>query len=383
MTYCIALNLDSGVVLMSDSRTNAGIDYIMSYSKLRLWKLESINNEKKKQQSLLGLMHAGNLATAQRVASILELEYGLSAKNKETKSSDVLKCTSIVDIAERLGEIVVEVESKILPEHREGNSFDVSLLLSGKIGTERHRTFLIYPQGNFIEATPESPILQLGEVKYGKPILEQVITRASSLSDGVQAALLSMEFTVRSNASVGPPYDLAILDIKKNTWIQRRIKEDDARYSELIRDWNEGTRMLFAKMPEAVNINESEPIDVFLSYSNKDRDLVLPILEKLSNSGLSVWWDYNLIGGKDFRKEILGKLEAAQAVIVIWSESSIESAFVIDEADRARKQDKLIPLKPSYLSVDKIPLGFGQLQTIEINDHETIIRSLAALGIGK
>ncbi|MCQ9377661.1 TIR domain-containing protein [Methyloversatilis sp. XJ19-49] len=376
MTYAIALCLETGVVLMSDSRMNAGLDAVSSFSKMRTWAHQTSTGS-----TLVALMHAGNLAAAQRVLDIFGQRFMAAAKLGTKAIESDSPAASLSDVATELGGVIREVAAEYRAMVDPEIAFNVSFLLAGKIGGERHRVFLVYSQGNFIEATEETPYLQVGETKYGKSIVDQVVTRASSLSDGVQACLLSAATAVRYNLAVAPPFDLAILNAKRPIWIKRTIKEDDQRYLELVRDWNEGSRMLFAKLPPAVNIESPDVIDVFLSYSSKDRALAKALAERLTTLGFVVWWDTELLAGETFRSEILARLEAAKSVVVIWSHHSIGSAFVVDEAERARRQDKLIPLRASDLSSDDLPLGFGQLQTIPITDEDTLVRSLAALGI--
>jgi putative proteasome-type protease len=382
MAYCVALSVDAGIVLMSDYRTNAGPDQVATYSKIQTWALDLPGDGATgmRAKTLIAVVHHGNMATAQKVRRLFDLELRGSTTKQRFGTPLLSEATSLFDVAARLGSIIQETVADTGRDKVPGVNFGTSFILAGKVGTERHRLFLIYQEGNFLEATPECPYLQLG-TWFGKPILDQVVTNASSLSDCVQAALIAMETTVRCNITVGPPFDLAILSPRRSNWLLRVIKEDDQRYGALVRDWNEGARMLFATLPVAVNIDESETIDVFISYSSKDRTIAETLAGKLVRDGVNVWWDTELLAGQDFRREIIAKLEAARSVIVIWSSHSVKSAFVLDEADRARKQDKLVPIRLPELSVEQLPLGFGQLQTLQLQDHSALVRSLAALGV--
>jgi len=201
MTYCVAIRLDAGLVFLSDSRTNAGLDHIASFRKMMIYE--------KPGERFMVLLSGGNLSIAQSVREILQVEKIDGGEGREPMT--IWNCASLFDAARILGSAVRRVykqDGKSLEQA--GIDFNASFILGGQIGNEAMRLFLVYSPGNFIEATRETPYFQIGESKYGKPILDRVITPATPLDEAAKCALVSMDSTLKSNLSVGLPLDLLV-----------------------------------------------------------------------------------------------------------------------------------------------------------------------------
>jgi putative proteasome-type protease len=239
MTYCVAMLLDTGLVFLSDSRTSAGVDQISTFRKTTVLQ--------KPGDRVLVLQSSGNLAITQAVTSIL-LE---QIDTPEAKSS-LFTVANLVEAARCVGEAVREVYRRDAGALKEfGVDFNASIILGGQIRGEEPRLFSIYSAGNFIEATAETSYFQIGESKYGKPIIDRVIRRSSSLNEAAKCALVSMDSTIRSNLSVGLPLDLVL--IKRDRYeIARHISIDaDNEYFRGIRNrWSEALREAFAELPD-------------------------------------------------------------------------------------------------------------------------------------
>ena len=204
MTYCVAIRLDAGLVFLSDSRTNAGLDHIASFRKMMIYE--------KPGDRFMVLLSGGNLSISQSVREILQVEK-IDGPNKEQLT--IWNCKSLFDAARILGSAVRRVYAQDGPSLKQaGIDFNASFILGGQIAhegkMEAMRLFLVYSPGNFIEATRETPYFQIGESKYGKPILDRVITPATPLDEAAKCALVSMDSTLKSNLSVGLPLDLLV-----------------------------------------------------------------------------------------------------------------------------------------------------------------------------
>lgn len=239
MTYCVAMALDRGLVFASDSRTNAGVDHISTYRKTRTWTREG--------ERVLVLMSAGNLAITQAVVAVLD-QYIRS----ENPHRSMMQAASLYDAAVLVGQAVREVhlrDAKALKEH--GVDFNVSLVLGGQIKGEAPRLFMIYSAGNFIEATAETPYFQIGETKYGKPIIDRVVRPGTDLTQAAKCALLSMDSTIRSNVTVGLPIDLVIYERDSLTiGTHQVIGEHDAYFEDIRNRWGQGLNNLFQVIPD-------------------------------------------------------------------------------------------------------------------------------------
>ena len=198
MTYCVGLYLRDGLVMLSDTRTNAGVDHISTFSKMQV---EEVPGER-----VITMLSAGNLAISQAVWS--RLQEGVT-QGGETHT--LRSVPTMFRAAQLVGAAVREIFETDGPTMKAQDlTFDVSLLLGGQIRGRRLKLFLIYAAGNFIEATVDTPFLQVGEHKYGKPILDRVVAHDTSLVDGVKLVLISMDSTLRSNLTVGMPVDLLV-----------------------------------------------------------------------------------------------------------------------------------------------------------------------------
>jgi len=237
MTYCIAIKLHDHLVFTSDSRTNAGPDQVNIYSKMRNWGIPG--------QCQFVLLSAGNLATTQAVITRLQRDID------EQLARNLLSFHHLDDVADYVGAISVEEQAR----HTEGasqSSFNAgaTFLLGGQIAGQAPKIFLIYPEGNHITSSEAAPYLQIGEVKYGKPILDRVIRTETSLEDAVRCGLVSMDSTMRSNVTVGPPIEIAILQRDVLECVQRyRLDEDDEYLRSLRQAWGEKLLEAFATLP--------------------------------------------------------------------------------------------------------------------------------------
>jgi len=240
MTYCVGVLVDEGMVFLSDSRTNAGVDQISTFRKMTIF-------ERKGERAMV-LMTSGNLAVSQAVVSILQER--IAAPDKDV--ANIMTATNMFEAVRMVGEAVREVhrrDAAALQEH--GLEFNVSMIFGGQIQGEIPRLFNVYAAGNFIEATADTPYIQIGESKYGKPILDRVITRSLSLSRAVKCALVSMDSTIRSNLSVGLPLDL--ICIKRDALkLGKHLSIDDKHeyYNMIHRQWSESLRHAFHAIPD-------------------------------------------------------------------------------------------------------------------------------------
>lgn len=238
MTYCVGMLLDAGMVFLADSRTNAGVDQISTFRKVAIYDQPG--------KCIMVLLTAGNLAISQALTSILR------ECNESATQASLFKAPNMFEAALQVGDALREVHRRDAESLKEHNiEFNASFIFGGQIGAEPPRLFCIYAAGNFIEATADTPYFQIGESKYGKPILDRVVSRSSSLAQGAKCALISMDSTIRSNLSVGLPLDL--LSIQRDTWrIQSHVNiTEDHAYFRMIRTrWSESLRHAFHEMPD-------------------------------------------------------------------------------------------------------------------------------------
>jgi putative proteasome-type protease len=251
MTYCVAMLLDTGLVFLSDSRTNAGVDQISTFRKATVFH--------KPGERVLVLQSSGNLAITQTVVSILKEEIetggavGAAAEATEHgKRPNLMTAPNLFEAARCVGDALRELHKRDAGPLKEfGVDFNASLTLGGQIKGEPPRLFSIYSAGNFIEATVDTTYFQIGESKYGKPIIDRVLRRTSSLNEAVKCALVSMDSTIRSNLSVGLPLDLVI--VKRDRFnVARHISIDaENEYFRGIRGrWSEALREAFVQLPD-------------------------------------------------------------------------------------------------------------------------------------
>jgi putative proteasome-type protease len=238
MTYCVGLHLDDGLVMLSDTRTNAGVDNVSTFSKMHVVEAP--------EERVLVLLSAGNLAVTQSVVNLLH-----EGVDVDGSIETLLSVSSMFRAAQLVGAAVRQVWHIDGPALQAQNvGFDVSILLGGQIYGRPTRLYQVYAAGNFIEATPDSPFLQIGEHKYGKPILDRAVQHDMRVEDGIKLALISMDSTLRSNLSVGLPIDLLVY--RKNelkVGLKRRINEDD-EYFRMIRErWSAALRDAYRGIP--------------------------------------------------------------------------------------------------------------------------------------
>ncbi len=229
MTYCVGLLLDAGIVCLSDTRTNAGLDNISTYRKMFTFSVP--------EDRVITIMTAGSLSVTQTtLARLDEATIDIDA----TPQTSILLAPTILQVVEIIGRTLSETSKEVGERMGESaSSAQASLIVAGQRVGGDMRMFLVYPEGNFIEATADTPYLQIGEHKYGKPILDRVVTTATSLMDAKKAVLLSMDSTLRSNLSVGMPLDLTVIekDACKVTEL-RRIEEGDEVFREMSAAWS-------------------------------------------------------------------------------------------------------------------------------------------------
>ena len=239
MTYCVAMNLDAGMIFASDSRTNAGVDQIARFSKMRIFAREG--------HRVIVTLSSGNLSITQNALNTLD---------QRARSGDNLlhlwNAPSMFDVARLIGDAVREVKQRD-GTYLAQNNIDSSanFLVGGQIRGEPPRLFEVYTEGNFIEATPDTCYFQIGESKYGKPVIDRVVNRGTSLVDATKCTLVSFDSTMRSNISVGLPIDLVVYRTDSlAVTLQRRIDESDPYFRMLHTQWGEGLRRVFGELPD-------------------------------------------------------------------------------------------------------------------------------------
>ena len=241
MTYCIGIMLDQGMIFASDSRTNAGMDSIAKFCKMTVFE--------RRGERVIVLLSSGNLAGTQAVIGVLNQRCAAG-----DAAANLWGARTMFDVALLVSDAMRDIEKRDA-EYLEDNEigFNASFIVGGQIGGEPPRLFRIYAEGNFIEAGLDTPYFQTGETKYGKPIIQRVITRSTPLADATKCVLVSFDSTMRSNLSVGMPIDLICyerdsLEVQK----RRRFDDGDAYFTALSQEWGEGTRQVFRQLPELV-----------------------------------------------------------------------------------------------------------------------------------
>ncbi|MEH6759196.1 MAG: peptidase [Parasphingorhabdus sp.] len=240
MTYCIGLRLNKGLVFMSDTRTNAGVDDIAQVRKMTSWE--------KPGERVITLLSAGNLATTQAVVSLLDER----SKAPEDRNPSILEAPSMFQIATIIGETLREVVKTYAHEGQEAKSpFGATLILGGQIKGSEPRLFLIYPEGNFIEASDDSPYFQSGETKYGRPILVRAYNPDMAFEDAIKLMLVSFDSTIRANLAVDLPLDIQTYETNSYAiTAQQRIERDDPYFQEISVGWGEALRNAFQSLPD-------------------------------------------------------------------------------------------------------------------------------------
>jgi putative proteasome-type protease len=237
MTYCVAMRLNAGLVFLSDSRTNAGVDQISTFRKMTVFEHPG--------ERLLVLLSAGNLAITQAVRQIVCERTGPNDRS-------VWNARTLFDAVRLVGAAVREVHDRDASALKDaGIDFNCQFLIGGQIRGEQPRLFQVYAAGNFIESTPENPYFQIGEAKYGKPIIDGVVTPATSLDEAAKCALISMDSTLRSNISVGLPLDLLVYEadcLQVSKFVQI---DQHNQYMQMIRNtWGARLKQVFQEIPD-------------------------------------------------------------------------------------------------------------------------------------
>lgn len=225
------------MVFASDSRTNAGVDQISCFKKMRSF----VNPGDR----AIVILSSGNLSITQKAINLLE------QRGRHAEESNIWNAESMFDIAQLLGEALREVREHDGAFLAQSNvDAGANFIVGGQVGTERMRLFLVYAEGNFIEAGEETPFFQIGETKYGKPIIDRVIRPDTPLSEAIKCVLVSFDSTMRSNLSVGLPIDVACYTKSSlHLDFRQHITVDDPYFSQISRRWSEGLRGVFASLP--------------------------------------------------------------------------------------------------------------------------------------
>jgi putative proteasome-type protease len=241
MTYCVGVLLNDGMVFASDSRTHAAVDNFASFSKMTVFERAG--------DRVFVLLSSGNLAGTQAVITVLKQRGDAAPKEG---SPNLWTARTMFDMATLVSDAMRDIERRDAAHLEKGALvFNASFILGGQIKGEPMRLFRIYAEGNFIEASTDTTFFQTGEAKYGKPILDRVVTLSTGLSDAAKCVLVSFDSTMRSNLSVGMPIDL--LSYERDTLAvrrRRRFDQGDPYFSALSKEWSEGVRTVFKQLPE-------------------------------------------------------------------------------------------------------------------------------------
>ncbi|WP_372017558.1 20S proteasome subunit A/B [Pseudoxanthomonas sp. 10H] len=227
MTYCVGIEVDEGLVFAADTRTNASLDDVRVHRKLHVFDYPG--------ERVFVVMSSGNLATTQLAISRLRRDAGDPAATRSLRTFKHL-----FEVAEYVGEVLVASQVQALDSDQySGVSTQATLILGGQVAGERPGLYMVYPLGNCIAASPETPYLQIGESKYGKPILDRIVRPETALEDAARCALVSLDSTIRSNLSVGLPIDLALVragDLRVSQ--QMRLEGDTPLYADIHENWS-------------------------------------------------------------------------------------------------------------------------------------------------
>ena len=239
MTYCVGMLVNEGLAMMADTRTNAGVDNISSYKKLHVVETPG--------ERVIALATAGNLSVTQTALAMVR-EGIRMADSEEVETLHT--APTLFRAAQLVGHAVKSVRENIAPS-LEAEAVDVSatVLMGGQVAGGALGLYLIYSQGNFIECGADTPYMQIGEFKYGKPILDRALTTETPLDDAVKLGLISFDSTVRSNVAVGPPFDLITLERDALKSDQRRIEAEDPYFRELGARWSQALADAHRAMP--------------------------------------------------------------------------------------------------------------------------------------
>lgn len=238
MTYCLAIKVNKGVVFASDSRTNAGVDFVATYSKMTrfVWPGERV----------LVLLTSGSLATSQAVANAIQRDLDDPEAAFDLRSGSYLH-----QVADYIGTLSqAEQQRREAAMEKSGSNAESSFILGGQIAGKAPEIFMIYPQGNFVSTSSDTPYLQIGENKYGKPILDRIISATTTVEDAARCALVSLDSTIRSNISVGPPIELAIMNANAlDEPYHQTMTMNSPMYKSVQKQWTQGLKRSFNRLP--------------------------------------------------------------------------------------------------------------------------------------
>ena len=240
MTYCVGMVLDKGLVLMSDTRTNSGVDNISTFRKLFHW---SVPGER-----MIAVLTAGNLATSQAVISQLEER----TKAPGDRDNCLLRGTTMFQVATEIGRILRHTIEDVQRANGDGGKgrFTATMIVAGQIKGMQPRLFMIYPEGNFIEASWDTPFFQIGETKYGRPILIRGYDRGMTFENAVKLVMVSFDSTLKANLSVGLPLDLLVIARDEFAVTHaHRVTEDDEYFDNISSGWGNALRLAFHSLP--------------------------------------------------------------------------------------------------------------------------------------
>ena len=265
MTYCVAMCLDAGMVFLSDSRTNAGVDQVSSFRKMSVFENPG--------DRMMVLLTAGNLSISQSIRQII-------TEQTTADGRSIWTAGSMFEAAQILGDAIRTVherDAKALSDF--GIDFNVSMIFGGQIKGERCRLFKMYSAGNFIESHNENTYFQIGESKYGKPIIDRVVTPATSLDDAAKCALISMDSTLRSNISVGLPLDLLLYEADSLALNRFATIDDKNQYFQMIRNtWGDQLRRVFESIDNPIwNASPEATANVLSSLKQRSMPVCLPV----------------------------------------------------------------------------------------------------------
>lgn len=242
MTYCVGMMLDRGLVLMSDTRTNSGVDNISTFRKMVHWEIPG--------ERIISVMTAGNLATTQAVISQLEER----TKAPAERHNSLLEAPTMFKVASIVGNLLQDIIEERAADNGQkaaAGTFSASMIVAGQIKGMEPRLFLIYPEGNFIEASFDTPFFQIGETKYGRPILIRGYDRGMSFESAVKLMTVSFDSTLKANLSVGLPLDLLVIERDNfSPRHERRIEASDPYFQSVSTSWSEALRNALDGLPD-------------------------------------------------------------------------------------------------------------------------------------
>lgn len=241
MTYCVGMVLEKGLVLMSDTRTNSGVDNISTFRKMFHWQVPG--------ERMIAVMTAGNLATTQAVISKLEER----TKEPDQREATLLNGPTMFSVATEIGRLLraTIAEAQASNGDRGKGRFTASMIVAGQIAGMQPRLFMIYPEGNFIEASWDTPFFQIGETKYGRPILIRGYDRNMSFEEAVKLLMVSFDSTLKANLSVGLPLDLLVIEKDQFAPLHKhRVTHDDPYFESVSSGWGDALRQAFQSLPD-------------------------------------------------------------------------------------------------------------------------------------